>query len=593
MPLLVLTLTLGLTGALVLASLAGSRRGREALDHFVAFHDPGDLEAYVQPELPVDEQEALAAELARIGGPSFVQVSAVVVALPGPDGVTGEGTDVTVASAHLAPFTAEQIRRPLVLDGELPLPDGSVAVNERLADRRGLEVGDRLTMAVFDPASIDQVGGGDLSGPSDTFEVTLGAVIRTPFDLARSPFAQPGTVFEADEGRMILGPDLWAAHGADAASYGLAVAGSPDGDRDAVIASMEGLGENVLVNPTGPEDLAKLGPVRDAIELESNALLAFAALTLVFGLAVLGTALGPDHTGIRRRPPDAPVPRPQPAAGRCAPGPPGRGGRRGRDRPRRRRRRPALAPVPHRHRPRGRRRPGDLGRRGVPVLARAGALDPVRGAQRHQALAHARPGGPCRGAAPPGNDVAAAGLPLRPGRRCGQGSGYNRRAAGEEAMAQASRTTAPSTTAQDRARADRGAHPGAGRRQVPGQASGSASPQGRPATRPSGVTLLEAARRRAAGRDPTDELVQASLANTRGFWSMAGEQDTERLAVDEAALRAIGAQDGAERARLLAVLASELMFSDEAGRRQDASPTRQWPSPGAPVIAPRCSRCCS
>lgn len=84
------------------------------------------------------------------------------------------------------------------------------------------------------------------------------------------------------------------------------------------------------------------------------------------------------------------------------------------------------------------------------------------------------------------------------------------------------------------------------------------------------ATLLEAAGT-AQRLGLRDELVEAALANTRGFWSMAGELDTERLTVAEAALQVIGPEDSAERARLLAVLAAELMFSDDADRRQQLS----------------------
>jgi class 3 adenylate cyclase len=79
-------------------------------------------------------------------------------------------------------------------------------------------------------------------------------------------------------------------------------------------------------------------------------------------------------------------------------------------------------------------------------------------------------------------------------------------------------------------------------------------------------TLLDAAA--VAQQHGLDEqLVRAALANSRGFWSMAGEIDTERMAVIEAALVAVGDQDSADRARLLAVLASELMFSADDERR--------------------------
>ncbi|MCW2544516.1 MAG: hypothetical protein JWM40_2068 [Frankiales bacterium] len=79
-------------------------------------------------------------------------------------------------------------------------------------------------------------------------------------------------------------------------------------------------------------------------------------------------------------------------------------------------------------------------------------------------------------------------------------------------------------------------------------------------------TLLDAAAvAQRGGFD--DALVQAALANSRGFWSMAGELDSERLVVLEAAVLAAGEHDSADRARLLAVLATELMFSDQDERR--------------------------
>jgi class 3 adenylate cyclase/tetratricopeptide (TPR) repeat protein len=84
-------------------------------------------------------------------------------------------------------------------------------------------------------------------------------------------------------------------------------------------------------------------------------------------------------------------------------------------------------------------------------------------------------------------------------------------------------------------------------------------------------TTLLAAAAEAQRLGLRDELVQAALLNTRGFWSMAGELDTERMAVAEAALQVIDPAATPERARLLAVLAAELMFSDEAERRQHLS----------------------
>jgi class 3 adenylate cyclase/tetratricopeptide (TPR) repeat protein len=79
-------------------------------------------------------------------------------------------------------------------------------------------------------------------------------------------------------------------------------------------------------------------------------------------------------------------------------------------------------------------------------------------------------------------------------------------------------------------------------------------------------TLLDAGRL-ARRLGSVDLQVRAALLNTRGFWSMAGEIDQERMAALESALEAVGDEDSADRARMLGQLATELMFSNEDERR--------------------------
>jgi class 3 adenylate cyclase/tetratricopeptide (TPR) repeat protein len=69
----------------------------------------------------------------------------------------------------------------------------------------------------------------------------------------------------------------------------------------------------------------------------------------------------------------------------------------------------------------------------------------------------------------------------------------------------------------------------------------------------------------------TDRLVRAAIANGRGFWSMAGQVDRERIEVLEEALARLGDDDTPERARLLGRLASELMFTDDRALRERLS----------------------
>ncbi len=86
-------------------------------------------------------------------------------------------------------------------------------------------------------------------------------------------------------------------------------------------------------------------------------------------------------------------------------------------------------------------------------------------------------------------------------------------------------------------------------------------------------TLLDAAQR-ARELGATDRLVQAALANNRGWFSASGVIDTDKVAVLEAALGALADEDGPERALLLATLCTELSFGALEQRRALADDAR-------------------
>jgi class 3 adenylate cyclase len=79
-------------------------------------------------------------------------------------------------------------------------------------------------------------------------------------------------------------------------------------------------------------------------------------------------------------------------------------------------------------------------------------------------------------------------------------------------------------------------------------------------------TFLAAAQR-ARELGATDRLVQAALANNRGWFSASGVVDTDKVAVLEAALRALADEDSPERALTLATLCTELSFGPLERRR--------------------------
>ena len=80
------------------------------------------------------------------------------------------------------------------------------------------------------------------------------------------------------------------------------------------------------------------------------------------------------------------------------------------------------------------------------------------------------------------------------------------------------------------------------------------------------LTLLDAARQ-AADLDDTDRLVAAALANDRGFFSVSGTIDTDKVEILESALARLPA-DHRDRALVLATLCSELTYGSPLERRQ-------------------------
>ena len=83
-------------------------------------------------------------------------------------------------------------------------------------------------------------------------------------------------------------------------------------------------------------------------------------------------------------------------------------------------------------------------------------------------------------------------------------------------------------------------------------------------------TLLEASDIARAIGDHS-MLVRAALANTRGMQSETGVVDQGRITTLDAALAIVGDEDDSARARLLAMQAAELMYSDEWERRMRLS----------------------
>ena len=83
-------------------------------------------------------------------------------------------------------------------------------------------------------------------------------------------------------------------------------------------------------------------------------------------------------------------------------------------------------------------------------------------------------------------------------------------------------------------------------------------------------SLLEAGRLAEQSGD-TDILAGAAVALHRGYFGSFGQPDVERIDITKAALEAVGEQDSAIRARLLAILSTELLFAEPLARRRELS----------------------
>ena len=82
------------------------------------------------------------------------------------------------------------------------------------------------------------------------------------------------------------------------------------------------------------------------------------------------------------------------------------------------------------------------------------------------------------------------------------------------------------------------------------------------------VTLLEAGTMADAAGD-VRRMAVAALANSRGYYSAAGQTDHERLAALRRALECLGSADGQLRVRLLGALCSESVFETPLSERVD------------------------
>jgi hypothetical protein len=284
----VLALAIGLVGGTAMAAVAAARRGQTTVDRLVgAWHVPTNS-LYSFAETPEEQLESLRAVLDDAGvRDGRIFSIAALITFPGrskgfADGKGGMLTEVDIAPGPQA--------RSVLLEGRRPTAADEIAVNQGVLKTLGLHVGDRVDIAWYHYADLETLGGGGVATPAGTRSMRITGRVRVPAELLRDARAEEGTIFQSNAHLGFLPAAFWNDVGPDLASYGVGAAVDATPQQSA---RLEGANEElgIFVDRGVGGDLEGLRAVRSAIGLESAALVAFAIILAVTGVALLGSAV--------------------------------------------------------------------------------------------------------------------------------------------------------------------------------------------------------------------------------------------------------------------------------------------------------------
>ena len=298
---LFLVLLIGLAGALVLAAAAGARRSEAALPRFLAANRTMDAAVFLPTADPTDDLAEARRRVAALPEVRQVfresgRVGALILA--GADPADPARWHRQLGTVALDPGGAV-FGRPIVVAGRLP-DEGraeEVAVDEELAERRGLRVGARYRVAAFTLQQLGPAGEGRAVTPRGAVadQLVVG-IVRYPKDLL--PVVTTQDSLFVNSGDLYLTPAYWRRYGPDIARYGIGLAVAlRDGQAGLPVlnASLRRLfGPQAAAESTegwGGDEAITTG-TRRAIALESAALAAFALLAAVAAMLLVGQTLG-------------------------------------------------------------------------------------------------------------------------------------------------------------------------------------------------------------------------------------------------------------------------------------------------------------
>ena len=176
--LLVVTLLVGIAGAVVLTAAAGARRTASSLDRFQTASRSADLELDVGAATP--RQLAALRRSPNVAGVG--ELYQLVLTQPNhPRG------PIIPAAAAVDDSFGTAVDRPRVIEGRLPRPTSvhELAIGETFASQLHLHVGDTATFDSYSVAQVQQQtmgqDAGAAAGPKITFHIV--GIVRRPLDL--------------------------------------------------------------------------------------------------------------------------------------------------------------------------------------------------------------------------------------------------------------------------------------------------------------------------------------------------------------------------------------------------------------------------
>ena len=199
-----------------------------------------------------------------------------------------------LVSVTLDEATAEGTGRPLVVAGRLvdPRAANEATINEEMASRHGLDVGDELVVTPYRLSEFDIAGEGTRPPSGPPTRVTVVGITRRPNDLIGRLTT---TDISEDHSAIAVGPAWWQSLSGDVSRYGVGVLFGVDGSTtsadvvDAAVARWPG--RIVEIEEGSPTDDEGQDSVVDAIHLQALGMAIAALVVAGAGAVFVGQAL--------------------------------------------------------------------------------------------------------------------------------------------------------------------------------------------------------------------------------------------------------------------------------------------------------------